>query len=249
MFGPLTRGIYTARLAVSPEDVAAALALRLLCFRLGRGQTTASDVDEFDGKCQHVVVTDDRSGTVVCGFRLLFFPTAQTIPTSYAAQFYDLSALQNLTGPMLELGRFCLHPDHPDPDILRLAWAMLTGIVDQNGVILLFGCSSFDGSDPDRHLAALGWLSRHHLGPSDLRPRAIAAQTIDLRPLTTNTIPLLPSLLKTYLGMGGWVSDHAVIDPDLNTIHVFTGLPIASVPPHRARALRAVARSLPHAGC
>ena len=32
----------------------------------------------------------------------------------------------------------------------------------------------------------------------------------------------LPSLLKFYLRLGGKVSDHAVIDRDLNTIHVFT---------------------------
>ncbi len=51
----------------------------------------------------------------------------------------------------------------------------------------------------------------------------------------------LPPLLRTYLMMGGWVSDHAVVDHDLNTLHVFTGVEIASVPPARARLLRAVA--------
>ncbi|MFZ8959943.1 MAG: ornithine-acyl-ACP acyltransferase, partial [Paracoccaceae bacterium] len=48
----------------------------------------------------------------------------------------------------------------------------------------------------------------------------------------------LPPLLRSYLMLGGWVSDHAVIDRDLNTIHVFTGLEIAAVPPARARLLR-----------
>ena len=51
----------------------------------------------------------------------------------------------------------------------------------------------------------------------------------------------MPPLLRTYLMMGGWVSDHAVVDTDLNTLHVFTGLEIAAVPPSRARLLRAVA--------
>ena len=48
----------------------------------------------------------------------------------------------------------------------------------------------------------------------------------------------LPPLLRSYLMLGGWVSDHAVIDQDLNTLHVFTGLEIAAVPPARARLLR-----------
>jgi putative hemolysin len=51
----------------------------------------------------------------------------------------------------------------------------------------------------------------------------------------------MPPLLKTYLLMGGWVSDHAVVDNDLNTLHVFTGLEIRAIPPARAKALRMVA--------
>ena len=38
--------------------------------------------------------------------------------------------------------------------------------------------------------------------------------------------------------MGGWVSDHAVMDRQLNTMHVFTGLEVRSIPPARARTLR-----------
>ena len=51
----------------------------------------------------------------------------------------------------------------------------------------------------------------------------------------------MPPLLRSYLTMGGWVSDHAVVDRDLNTLHVFTGLEIASIPAARAKALRASA--------
>ena len=47
----------------------------------------------------------------------------------------------------------------------------------------------------------------------------------------------MPPLLRTYLLMGGWVSDHAVRDRDLGTLHVFTGLEVGRVPAHRRRAL------------
>ena len=50
----------------------------------------------------------------------------------------------------------------------------------------------------------------------------------------------MPPLLRTYLLMGGWVSDHAVYDRDLNTMHVFTGLEIGAIPESRKRALRAL---------
>jgi putative hemolysin len=52
----------------------------------------------------------------------------------------------------------------------------------------------------------------------------------------------MPPLLRSYLAMGGWVSDHAVVDRDLGTLHVFTGLEIGAIPAARARQLRAVLR-------
>jgi len=48
----------------------------------------------------------------------------------------------------------------------------------------------------------------------------------------------MPPLLRSYLAMGGWVSDHAVIVNELNTLHVFTGVEIARMPAGRARLLR-----------
>ena len=36
----------------------------------------------------------------------------------------------------------------------------------------------------------------------------------------------MPPLLRSYLALGGWVSDHAVVDPGLQTMHVFTGVEI-----------------------
>jgi putative hemolysin len=51
----------------------------------------------------------------------------------------------------------------------------------------------------------------------------------------------MPPLLRSYLAMGGWVSDHAVLDKALNTLHVFTGLEVSTIPPARARRLRALA--------
>jgi hypothetical protein len=40
--------------------------------------------------------------------------------------------------------------------------------------------------------------------------------------------------------MGGWVSDHAVIDKQMDTLHVFTGLEISAIPDARKKLLRAV---------
>lgn len=247
---PLTKGRYTARLADGPGDITRALALRSQIFRktpVG-DQSGDQDGDLYDTACEHVLISDIASGQLVCCYRLMMLADGAALDASYSAQFYDLARLQAYGGPMLELGRFCVHPLWRDGDILRLAWAALARMVDETGARLLFGCASFDGARVDDHTAALALLRAAHLAPDIWRPQprarqtyhfasALAAHPADLRAGLAG----MPSLLRTYLGMGGWVSDHAVIDRDLDTLHVFTAVEIADIPAARARALRAIA--------
>lgn len=239
----LNKGQFTARLATSPADIARAQELRHLCFLASRGlcRPGGRDEDPFDALCQHVLI-EDAAGRVLSCFRLMFLPAVR-IGDSYSAQFYDLSALENLACMTMELGRFCIHPAEHDPDILRLAWAAITRAVDAEGVGMMFGCTSFPGADPALHRAALAHLARHHLAPLPLAP-VRKGQAVDLPDSPSDSVQALaglPPLLRSYLTMGGWVSDHAVIDAELDTLHVFTAVEVARIPPARARALRALA--------
>ena len=234
----LSLGPYRARLAENVEDMARSLALRQAVFR---GARSASDQDGFDARCQHVLI-EGQGGEVLCSYRLLPLAGGTSILTSYSAQFYDLAALAGFGGPVLELGRFCLRPDMHDPDILRVAWAMMTRIVDERGIKLLFGCSSFVGADPSPHAEALAYLAQHHLAPAQWSPAVKSSSAVGLAGVQVSRRALLgvPPLLRTYLAMGGWVSDHAVVDEALGTLHVFTGLEIGAIPP----ALRAARGSV-----
>jgi L-ornithine Nalpha-acyltransferase len=245
----LRKGRYTARMADTPQDVEQAQALRHLCFVSNRGLATSTtrDADAFDDRCHHILVEEIKSGALVCCFRLLPLKGGADIASSYSAQYYDLAALSAFTGPMVEMGRFCIHPNWPDPDILRVAWGAMTRYVDDTGVEMLFGCSSFDGADAAKHHDALALLKDAHLAPKRWLPRVKAprvfrfARALRLfRPDAKRALIGMPPLLRTYLMMGGWVSDHAVLDTDLNTLHVFTGLEIRAIPPARARLLRAI---------
>ena len=241
----LTRGRYIARLAETPEDILRAQRLRHRCFI---GEHDGHDADHFDDVCQHVLVEDTRSGGLVCCFRLLPLASGSEIGKSYSAQYYELSSLGAFDGPMVEMGRFCIAPEVRDPDVLRVAWGAMTQYVDEAGVELLFGCSSFHGIEADSYVDAFDMLAERHLAPKRWLPKVKAPRVFRFaserlrRPLDRKAAMLrMPPLLKTYLVMGGWVSDHAVVDTDLNTLHVFTGLEIKAIPPARAKALRAVA--------
>ncbi len=239
----LLRGRYRARTAETPEDIAAAQDLRGLTFRGG-----TRDADAFDAICTHILIEDTRTGALVCCFRLLPLTDGGEIARSYSAQFYDLAALTGYEGRMVEMGRFCIHPDSRDADVLRVAWGAMTAWVDREGIELLFGCSSFHGTEAEDYLDAFAMLKERHLAPKRWLPRVKApnvfrfAQKLRLRkPDAKRAMLGMPPLLRTYLMMGGWVSDHAVVDRDLNTLHVFTGLEIRAIPPARARLLRGVA--------
>lgn len=235
----LVKGRYVASVATRTKDIREIKALRGLCFGL-----KDTDEDGFDLECTHIAVRHRDDDRLVACFRMQSFDGA-TITSSYSAQFYDLSALTDFKGTMVELGRFCIHPQENDPDILRLAWAVLTSYVDQRDVKLLFGCSSFTGTDPAQFNDAFAILRDRHLAPTNWAPKPKApdlfkfAQALDHKPDIKQAMRQMPNLLRTYLLMGGWVSDHAVFDHTLNTTHVFTGVEIDAIPAARKRLLRA----------
>lgn len=239
----LNKGRYRARLAQTSEDLSAAQELRALAFR-----TDHADRDSFDAVCAHVLVEDAfAGGRLVCCFRMLVMESGWDIGRSYSAQFYDLRALEDFEGRMVEMGRFCIDPECSDPDILRVAWGAMTVFVDQNRIELLFGCASFAGTETRDYLDAFAMLKHRHLAPKRWLPRVKApdvfrfAARLRRRPDAKKAMLRMPPLLRTYLMMGGWVSDHAVVDRHMNTLHVFTGLEIGAIPPARKRLLRLIA--------
>ena len=248
---PLVKGRYRARFASSPADVEAAQRLRHRCFIApaagGTGQAGGRDMDAFDGICRHVLVEEAGSGRLMCCFRLLPLGGGHELGRSYSAQFYDLSSLERFAGPMVEVGRFCIRPGCHDPDILRVAWGALTRFVDGQRAELLFGCTSFPGTRAEDHLDAFALLRARHLAPPRWQPGVKApevfrfAHALRRRPDPRRALKALPPLLRSYLAMGGWVSNHAVIDRALGTVHVFTGLEVRAIPPSRVRVLRALA--------
>jgi putative hemolysin len=246
----LTGGRYRARLAETPEDVLACQRLRYLAFIEARGLAPAGradrrDEDEFDAHCRHMMIEDARAGQLVCCFRIMPLESGAEIARSYSAKWYGLEALEDYPGRLVEMGRFCVHPAHKASTVLRFAWKAMTRYVDEQDVAMIFGCSSFSGVDADAYMDAFALLKERHLAPKRWLPRVKApkvvryARNVGLRrPDMALALRRMPPLLRTYLMMGGWVSDHAVVDEKLNTLHVFTGIEISRVPEARARRLR-----------
>ena len=222
--------------ALTDADRAACLALRCAAFRGGRG----SDADRHDDAARHLMVWDGAGLAATLRHRRL--TARQAARDSYGAGFYDLDRLAAYPRPLIEIGRLCLRPGSAEAAVLRVIWGALAAEVDATGAGMLFGCTSLP-AEPVPH-AGLAWLAAHARPPADWAPGRRAPETLPLRPARVEpraALAQIPPLLRSYVGLGGWVSDHAVIDRDLGTLHVFTAVEVAAIPPARARALRALA--------
>ena len=234
-------GRYRARFASSQIDISAAQALRYQCFKLSN--KVGLDVDGFDAICQHVLIENLKTAKLVCCYRMLSFDNGKNISRSYSSQFYDLKAIESYTEPMIEVGRFCIDPGVNDPSVVLTAWAALAQVVDQNQIALLFGCSSFEGIEKEKYLDSFALLRDRYMAPDHWRPKIKAAQVfnyskdmiykVDKKKALLN----MPPLLKTYLSMGAWVSDHAVVDLNMKTLHLFTGMEVSKIPKSRKQFL------------
>ena len=213
-----TMGRWRIRLADAPPP--AAMAMRARLFRGG-----APDGDRFDAAARHLTIAGPGG---LAAYARLWPQDAAGIVRGYSAAFYDLARMAAAFPRALEVGRVAV--DDPDPDLPRLMLSALARVVEAEGAALLYGCSSFPGT---ARPAALSRLAGH------------AAPAWGARRAAPETMPLhgpaaraaLPPLLRLYLSLGATVSDHAVIDRDLGTVHVLAALPVAAIPATRARLL------------
>lgn len=231
---------YDRRFAQTPADFRQVFALRHQRFFGGEGQ----DHDPWDDRAKHLMILQDGVLQATC--RVTLCQTAADIHLSYTAQSYDLAEFSKNFRIALELGRFCLAPGVADSDLLRLAFGAIAALAVAEQVEVLFGCASFAGCEAGAHNIAFQALARDHLAPLAWRPGQRAAETVSLGgegpPGDPRAIACaMPPLLRGYLGLGGVVSDHAVIDRAMKTLHVFTAVPVATIPPARLRALKALA--------
>ena len=236
---PIRKGKLMARLAEG-RDIARVMAFRRAAFP----RVSGAEEDAQDALSAHMVV--EGEGEMLAYFRVMLFGWGAGLAQGYAARFYDVGPLSGYARPIAEIGRFCVAAGGVHPDVLRLAWGAMTRIVDEGQAGLLVGCTSFQGADWTRHRAGLALLAAEFVGPTEHLPGRKAAEVVELAgagAVSDRRAALagLPPLLRTYLGMGGWVSDHAVVDRELDTLHVFTCVEVERVPPARAASLRAVA--------
>jgi putative hemolysin len=193
-----------------------------------RDMETGLDEDKFDDLSDHCLIFDrKRDDKLVLVFRSRSFVNMKEILFSYSAQYYDLTKLVDLPFNPLEIGRLCIDPKTKDPFLLLQAFKYLSSLISRNRKDFIFGCTSFVGADNPEHIKSLSSLKKDQLADTKFPIKRKSSSFLDVskqlgyeKPKPTEIS--LPPLLKFYLRLGGKVSDHAVVDRELDTLHVFT---------------------------
>jgi len=228
---------YQVRLATNERDRLAAERLRYRVFveELGGDGPLVDhhdrfERDEFDPVNDHLILVDTRRDMraldhVVGAYRLLRSDQAARFGRFYSDCEYDLAPLRATGRRLLELGRSCVHADYRGGPAMFMLWNALADYVLDHGVEVLFGVASFHGTDIDRLKLPLAWLHHHHLAPEALRTRSKRFQRMDILPLAAldrrRAMVEMPTLIKAYLRLGGFVGDGAFVDQEFNTTDVF----------------------------
>jgi putative hemolysin len=230
-------GELAVRLAETPEEIDAALALRYQVFYDEMAAKPSpemaarhQDFDTFDPIADHLIAIDRRIGdgpeAVVATYRLIRREAAAEHGGFYSEDEYDITPLLNWPGPILELGRSCVGEGHRTRATMTLMWRGLAEYVMHHDIGIMFGCASLHGTDPQELALPLAYLHHNHLAPPELRPRAVPERYVDMNLMAADDIDrkkalvALPPLIKGYLRLGGFVGEGAVVDEQFNTTDV-----------------------------
>jgi putative hemolysin len=238
---------YTLLIADSADQVEAAQRLRHDVFagELGArlpGAADGRDIDVFDDYCDHLIVREDTTGTVVGTYRMLPPAAAERAGRRYADGEFDLNRLRPLRDQLVETGRSCVHPDHRGGAVVNLMWAGLARYLHLRNLRWLGGCASIPLDDGGEQAAGV-WarVSAKHLSPPALR-------VVPRNPWLTPDTPAgdksitLPPLLRGYLRLGSWVCGEPAYDPDFNCADLYVLFSMDRMDPRYRRHFLGVPR-------
>ncbi len=219
---------YSLQLACTEAERLAACRLRFRVFNLELGEGLAEsyasglDHDAFDYVCEHLVVEEKATGSIVGTYRMQSGLSARRHLGYYSAREFDFSPYEALRPQILELGRACIDREHRTSEVLTLLWRGIAQYARYHNLRYLIGCSSVPSQD-----AATGWalyrqLSTFLAEPA-LRTTPMAAYALP-SPASGNPMPeaKVPKLLKTYLAVGSRICSAPAWDREFGTIDFLT---------------------------
>ncbi len=227
-------GSYILKTAETSEEIIESCKLRHKIFFQDQEATTnrfGLDVDRYDTHFDHLIIIHKASKRIIGTYRLsLYDPTL-----SYSRTEFDLSPIEALPGPHLELGRACVDSAHRTGTVISLLWRGIIDYMNISGAHTLFGCSSISTDSAEKmamvykYFQDRGALSEMSLATATknfIMPDFLPTLKMFEGALSTEKIleaeTLIPSLLKSYIKMGAKIVSEPAYDKKFNCVDVLT---------------------------
>jgi len=240
---------YVLLLSTDADEVAAAQRLRhdVFATELGANLVEARDgrdIDRFDAFCDHLLVREEDSGTIVGCYRMLPPHAARAAGGLYTETEFDITALAPQRHQLVETGRSCVHPDHRTGAVMSLMWSGILRYLVLTGNRWVLGCASVPFGNGEtrgsyaagvRRLVLAGGLAPEHHRVHPLHP--VVLDGVALADVPVPPRPALPPLLKGYLRLGATVCGEPALDTDFGVADFAVLLGLDDIDPRYVRRL------------
>lgn len=232
------KGPLILKTVTESEELVQALRLRYQVFHremIGKIKPRGIDVDDFDLLCDHLIIKDKKTDTVVGTYRLNCSSFSQRF---YSAGEFNLRKILETPGPKLELGRACIHKDYRRGFVIALLWRGIAEYMAATDSKLLFGCASIKTTSPRQAAVVYHYFRQQGLfKPEFLAPPTLnfAMPGLDLwisnlsRPLSADEVTeaeaLVPALCNSYIKAGASLGGEPAYDEEFKCIDFLTILP------------------------
>ncbi len=211
---------YVVALAQHEDEIRESQRLRFKVFAQEMGATLKSaadelDYDRFDQYCKHLIVRDRETGEVIASTRVLLDVDARRAGGYYSEGEFDMQPLIARCGPLMEIGRTCVHANYRRGAAIAVLWSGLAKCFELREYSRMIGCASIPMQDGGTEaLSAFQWLVQHNLviNSFGVMPRLPLPAIAGMPPA-----PMLPPLIKAYVRLGARICGTPCWDPDFNS--------------------------------
>ncbi len=229
-------GSYTIQTAETPEQLIESFKLRHEVFNNEfRGlDGNGLDFDKFDYYFDHLIIIHRPTDKIIGTYRLNCSTNSKE---SYTAHEFDLSSLLTQEGPILELGRACIHKDFRKGSVISLLWRGIAEYMNLCNAKVLFGCSSLKVTSTREAALIYRYLFENGQVPSvSLSQPTKKYAMSDFKgwndyfskglneAQSKEAEDLIPSLLKSYLKLGVKIVSVPAFDEEFECIDLLTVL-------------------------
>ena len=226
--------LYRLRLAETQEEVVEAQRLRFQVFNVEMGEGLASahhtglDSDKFDSICDHLLVQEIATGTLVGTYRLQLGGPAKAGHGFYSAQEFDFEPFARRAEEIVELGRACVHRQHRNLVVLGLLWKGIVMYAKQRGGRYLIGCSSLTSQNASEGVTLYKVLKEKYLAPEPWQTKPMPGYECIAQLLETPV--RAPKLMSAYFSVGAKICGPPALDREFQTIDFLTLVDIRALP-------------------